>query len=251
MRLIISVLFILSVSFSCSDKSKKGLIPEKTFTSILSDAYLADGLLSMPAIRDHYSRKDSINNFIDIIKSYGYTYNQMEKTLNYYFVNDPKQLVRIYDKIDAKLSEIEFKVSIEQENALAAMTAKMKKNSRFSLPDPKLKEKPGFLYDIYPPGVFTLEFSVTIYPDDQSVNPSLIAWYSTSVGPDTCQKKYFPAIRYIRDGLPHVYTFKGRVEGDKKSVLKGLYLDFENNQKYGLLHAEIINLSFSYTGDMQ
>jgi hypothetical protein len=248
---IISVLFILYASFSCSNKGKMGLIPEKTFTSILSDVYLTDGLLSMSAIRDKYSRKDSINTYIDIIKNYGYTYDQMEKTLNYYFVNDPKQLVRIYDKIDEKLSEIEFKISTEQENALAAMTARMKKNSKFSLPDPELKEKPGFSYDIYPPGIFTLEFSVTIYPDDRSVNPSCIAWYSVSDGPDAGHAIYFPAIKYIRDGLPHVYTLRGRVEGNKKSVLKGLYFDYENNLEYGTLHAEIINLSFSYTGDLQ
>ncbi len=251
MGVIIPILFILSASSSCRDKSKEGLIPEKTFTSILSDAYLTDGLLSMSAIRDQYSRKDSINNYIDIVKSYGYTYDQMEKTLNYYFVHDPKQMVRIYDKIDAKLSEMEFKISTEQENALEAMTAKMKKNSQFSLPDPELKKKPGFSYDIYPPGIFTLEFSVTIYPDDRSVNPSCIAWYSVTDGPDAGHVKYFPAIRYIRDGLPHIYTLRGRVEGDKKSVLQGFYFNYENNQEFGTLHAEIINLSFSYTGDLQ
>jgi hypothetical protein len=242
---------ILLASYSCRDKSKEGLIPEKTFTSILSDSYLADGLLSMSDIMAKYSKKDSTSNYIDIIKSYGYSYEQMEKTLNYYFINDPKRLVRIYDKIDEKLSGIEFTVSTEQYNAIAENAKKLKKNSNFSLPDPEMKDKPEFSYDIYPPGIFTLEFSVTVYPDDQSVHPSFIAWYSTADGPDTGQKIYFPAIRYIKDGWPHIYTVRGRVEGNKKSILKGLYLDYENNPDFGRQHAEILNLSFSYIGDLQ
>jgi hypothetical protein len=242
---------ILLATYSCRDKSKEGLIPEKTFTSILSDSYLADGLLSMSDIRDKFSKKDSTSNYIDIIKSYGYSYDQMEKTLNYYFINDPKHLVSIYDKIDAKLSEIELKVSAEQENALAAITAKLKRQRHYSLSDPGVKEKLEFSYDIYPPGIFTLEFSVTVYPDDQSCHPSFIAWYSTAEGPDTGQKKYFPAIRYIKDGWPHIYTVKGKIEGNKKSILKGSYFDYENNPDFGRQHAEILNLSFSYIGDLK
>jgi hypothetical protein len=249
MGVMISFILILFVSFGCHDKSKQDLIPEKAFTSILADAYLADGLLSMSSIRDNFSKKDTTSCYIDIAKSYGYTYDQMEKTLNYYFTSDPKRLVRIYDKIDAKLSEILFKVSTEQENAILANARKLKKSGRYSLPDPELKNKPDFSYDIYPPGIFVLEFSVTVYPDDQSVNPEFIAWYSASDGPDAGKKNYFPAIRYVKDGLPHLYSLRGKVDGDKKSVLKGFYLEYENNQDNGKIHADILNLSFSYIGD--
>jgi hypothetical protein len=239
---------ILLASYSCGDKSKKGLIPEKTFTAILSDSYLADGLLSMSAIKIGYAKKDTTGSYIDIIESYGYTYETMEKTLNYYFINDPKRLVSIYDKIDEKLSQIELKITAEQQRILRILQAKSNQTVHFLLPDPGLKDKPGFSYDIYAEGTFTLQFSVTVYPDDQSVHPFFTAWYSAADGPDAGKKTYLQEIKYIKDGWPHIYTVRGKVEGLQKAVLRGYYLDYENNPGFGMQHAEIINLSFSYVG---
>ena len=240
---------ILLASYSCGDKSVKGLIPEKDFTAILSDSYLANGLLWMPAIKSKFLKKDSVSCYIDIIKSYGYTYEQMEKTLNYYFMNDPKLLIGIYDKISANLNAIELKITAEQKKEIFAIQEKTKKNFHFMLPDPTLKKKPGFSYEIYPPGMFTLEFSVTVFPDDQSYNPFFIAWYSAAEGPDAGKIKYFPEIRYIKDGQPHTYKVKGRIEGNKKSELEGFYFDYGNNPGFSRQHAEILNLDFSFSGD--
>jgi len=246
---VISIVFILSASYSCGDKSTRGLIPEKDFTAILSDSYLANGLISMPAIRNKFIKKDSTSNYVDIIMSYGYTYGQMEKTLNYYFMSDPKELVLIYDRISANLNALELKITAGQQKEILEIAEKTKKNFHFMLPDPELKRKPGFSYDIYPPGIFTLVFSVTVYPDDQSYHPFYIAWYSASEGPDAGKMKYFREIRYIKDGRPHTYTVKGRIEGDRKSTLEGFYFDYGNNPGFSRQHAEIMNLNFSFMGD--
>jgi hypothetical protein len=203
----------------------------------------------MPAIKNRFSKKDSVMCYIDIINSYGYTYEQMDKTLNYYFMNDPKLLVRIYDKISENLNVTELNVTAEQQKEISAIEEKAKKNFHFLLPDSTLKEKPGFSYEIYAPGMFTLEFSVTVYPDDQSYHPFFIAWYSASDGPDTGIIKYLQEIRYIKDGRPHTYKIKGRIEGKGKSKLEGFYFDYGNNPGFNWQHAEILNLNFSFTGD--
>jgi hypothetical protein len=247
--IIIAFLFILSASSGCGDKSAKGLIPEKDFTAILSDSYLANGLLSMPEIRNKFPKKDSTSNYADIIKSHGYTYEQMEKTLNYYFMDNPKQLVRIYDMISVNLNAIELKVTADQQKEIFKITEKTKKDFHFMLPDPELKRKPGFSFDIYPPGMFTHVFSVTVYPDDQSYHPSYIVWYSASEGPDAGKIKYLQEFRYIKDGWPHTFTVKGRIEGTGKSTLGGFYFDYGNNPGFSRQHAEIMNLNFSFMGD--
>jgi hypothetical protein len=237
---------ILLASYSCNDKSKKGLIPEKTFTAILSDSYLADGLLSMQQISNRYSNRDSTSNYIDIIESYGYTYEAMQRTLKYYFIRDPKRLIRIYDKIDEKLTQMELKVTTEQQKITVA-EAEFENKNHFMLPYLTPKEKPNFSYDINPPGTFTLEFSVTVYPDDQSGHPCFVGWYSTVQGPDSSKKNYLPMIRYIKDGWPHTYTVKGKIEGTSKSVLKGFYFDYDNNPDFMEQHAEIRYMSFSFS----
>ncbi|MGD0341274.1 MAG: DUF4296 domain-containing protein [Bacteroidales bacterium] len=246
---IIMFLLILSVSFACRDKSKVNLIPEKKFTQILYDSYLADGLLMMPSIRDKFSKKDTVSCYIDIIKSYGYSYEEMQRTLNYYFKNDPKKLVSIYDKIAENLNAEELKITTEIQKLTLESAEKARKGFHFLLPDPELKEKPGFSYDITGPGLFTLEFSVTVFPDDQSYHPFFSAWYSDADGPDAGKRKYFPEISYIKDGWPHTYMVKGRIEGNKRSVLKGFYFDYGNNPDFSRQHAEIMNLNFSFMCD--
>jgi hypothetical protein len=244
-------LLILPTFYSCGDKNSRGLIPEKDFTAILSDAYLADGLLLVPAIRDKFLLKDSVSCYVDIINSHGYTYEQMEKTLNYYFIYDAKEMVSIYDNISEKLNAKELNISAELQKEAFANEETTKKNFKFSLPDPEMKRKPGFSYDINPPGMFTLVFSVTVYPDDQSYHPSFISWYSTAEGPDAGKIKYLQEIRYIKDGWPHTYTVKGRIPWDKKTKLEGFFFNYENNPGFCWQHAEILNLNFLFTCDVR
>ena len=246
---VISIAFILSTFYSCGDKSARGLIPEKDFTAILSDAYLTDGLLTLPAIKNKFSMKDSVSCYVDIINSHGYTYEQMEKTLNYYFKNHAKELISIFDNISENLNAIELNISAGQQKEIFANDEKTKKDFHFSLPDPELKRKPGFSYDIFPPGIFTLVFSVTVYPDDQSYHPFFISWYSAAEGPDAGKIKYLQEIRYIKDGWPHTYTVKGRIAGDKKSKFGGFFFEYGNNPGFIWQHADILNLNFSFISD--
>jgi hypothetical protein len=246
---IIIFILILLASSGCDDKSRRGLIPDNKLEAILSDSYLSDGLFSMPSIRNQFSKRDTTSTYVDIINSYGYSYEEMEKTLNYYFINDPKRLVRIYDRIAAKLNEEELMITAAQQKEADILAEKTKKRFHFYLPDPELKEKPYFSYELYPPGVFTLKFSVTLYPDDQAYHPRFIAWYSVADGADSVRRTYFPEIRYLSDGWPHTYIVKGRIEGDKKSILQGLYYEYDNNPGIFSRHAEIVNLNFSFLGD--
>ncbi len=96
---LLAALFLILVSGSCHNKIKtnaehKNLIPENEFISILTDAYITDGLLSLPEIRSKFSSRDSVSNYIDIIEDHGYTYEAFNSTVKYYFIMKPKKLMQ-------------------------------------------------------------------------------------------------------------------------------------------------------------
>jgi hypothetical protein len=251
-RILLSVTAIAIMSVSCrnnKDKSEhSSLIPEKTFISILTDVYLADGLLSLPEIRSMFSKRDSISNYIDIIESYGYSYETMNSTIDYYFVNKPKKLIRMYDQVIKNLSEIQSGI---QNKILSEMGPRPVKNmgiKAYYLPDTSLKEPPGFKYTIGTPGTYTLTFTVTIYPDDQSFNPSLTSWFCNVDSAETGKRIYLPPIKYIKDGCRHTFTIKGKAPSIGIVIFKGLFYDYENNPDEWDKHARIENISFLFTG---
>ena len=136
-RIILIVLAVLIIAPGCRHGNKsggKGLIPEKDFIAILKDSYLADGILSLPQMRDLYLVKDSVSNYIDIIKNHGYTYEEMNNTIRYYFMNKPKQMIKIYDMIQEKFTEIESQVIKKQEETILTEAEKEQKYSPFPAP---------------------------------------------------------------------------------------------------------------------
>ena len=101
---------ILLLTFSCGDNHKPDkslLIPEDALVNILTDTYLTDGLMDLPSVRKMYYYRDSTANYDDILRQYGYSMNQMDSTLRYYFLYKPKKMEKIYDRVTGKLLEME------------------------------------------------------------------------------------------------------------------------------------------------
>jgi hypothetical protein len=249
----LSVLFVFLTAVSCVPRKDKieqaNLIPEKTFVSILTDVYIANGLLTLPEVRYTFIKRDSVSNFVDIIKSYGYSYEAMNSTMNYYFISKPKKLIRIYDQIIRRMSEMESGYQNELTRIQKEASRASANYSIFSLPDPVGKKLPEFSRDIDPPGIFTLSFSITLYPDDQSFKPHFTAWFCDADSIETGKKRWFTPFEYIKDGYLHMITYTGRIEEDRKMVLKVILYDYENNIMEWDKHARIEVLFFNFFAD--
>lgn len=242
--------FIFMVTLpSCTTKKVENTIPEKDFVSILTDSYLADGLLTVPSIREKFSKRDSVTNYMDIVKSHGYTWEQMQNTLDAYFTGNPKKLSKIYDQILSTLSQMESQASVAQQIKLNADAEKQKTKFHFILPDSAVHDMPSFSYNINGPGTFTLLYSVTLYPTDQSLDPCFMAWIMPSEkGKTEIKVTSLPSVRYIRDGKPHEYSVKGKVDFTGPAVFYGYYLTRRNNPAWTDLYADIHNLNFNFIG---
>jgi hypothetical protein len=250
-RYILPVLIAFSVlAFSCSGRKNKAehkdIIPEKDLISILTDVHMADGLLTLPRINYLFSSGDTLSSYIDIIEKYGYTKDQMDRTMRFYFIKRPKKLVKIYDKVLGGISELESRVSSE----LPAFYGNREVNvwpgkSFYSIPDPRGRDTAWFDFPVDFVGIYNLKFTLTIYLDDQSVDPHNGVYFLHSDSTGNEKRIYFPEVHYLKDGKPHNYSILLKQDLSTPLRLRGWFVDQENQAPFIERHITVDNIALS------
>ena len=246
-----SIILILIISglatISCSSRKHKldrrNLIPEDELVSVLTDTYLTDGLLSIPKIQRTIHALDSVSTYYHVIEKHGYSKEVMDKTLKYYFIKNPKKLIKIYDKVLGILSEMESRIKKN-----IAMTAEHTRNlwpglPFYSFPDPSASDSTKFGITIREKGIYELTFTVILSPDDQSANPGITAYSCHPDSIETGKRAYINPLHYVKDGLPHSYSILFTVPEAKSLYIGGCLYDFENNPGDWEKHIIIRNIS--------
>jgi hypothetical protein len=247
------LLLILSAAVitaaSCTGRKNKAehkdLIPEKDLIGILTDVHLADGLLAVPEITYVYSRGDSLSAYIDIIENHGYTKPQMDRTMRFYFVRKPKKLIRIYDKVLGGLSEMESRIDRELPGVYSGGANIWPGKQQYYYPSPDSEDLLRFDFPIAHYRRYHIKFTITLYPDDQSVNPQLglFVSHTDSTGIET--RTYFSTLPFVRDGKPH--TYKASLINDLQPPvkLKGWFIDREGQDPFMEVHCRIEDIILS------
>ena len=226
---------------------KKNLIPEKELVSILTDIHIADGLLNLPRIDSWVFSLDSISTYYQVIEKHGYSKETMDKTMKYYFINNPRKLNKIYDQVLGILSEMESKFAKEAIVEQGRLNNLWRGKDLYSFPDPSGNDSTMFDVTLYRTGIYTFKFSATLFPDDQSINPRLTAYISSADSIETGRRHYIKTIEYIKDGHPHTYTLTIPVTEKKILHMRG-WLYYFDNLPYGPeKHVKIDNISFIYS----
>jgi hypothetical protein len=210
LNLTIKIVTIVCISMlagiSCSSRKnkidRKDLIPARELTGIITDMYITDGLMTMPKIHDWYQPKDSLAAYRDVVEKHGYTMDAMTKTLKYYFVKKPKQLVKIYDQALANLTEMEARLEQETNRIQEKESNVWNGKSAYSGPD-----STRFDLNIKTEGTFLLSFTATVFPCDESSYPSPVAYTCHPDSAANGRRHYIRTLEYIKDGRPHQYFY--------------------------------------------
>ncbi len=250
---LILILFVLSAG-SCSTRKNRldhtQIIPENDLISILTEVYITDGLLNIPNVHHMFVSLDSISTYFQIFEKHGYSKETMNNTIKYYFVKNPKKLIAIYDQVLGRLSEMES--NLEREAALENANSRnlWKKSSSYLFPDNTIADSVHFNIKIRKKGSYTLMFTATFYPDDQTLNPGITLY---SCHPDSLssgKRNYIKSINYIKDGQPHNYTMILIVPKKKPLNFGGNLFDYDNNVAEDEKHATFENILILNTSDV-
>ncbi|MBG0857943.1 MAG: DUF4296 domain-containing protein [Bacteroidales bacterium] len=251
LKIILSGIISLFLTLSCADRGDKpdrtDLIPDKALISILSDVYVADGLLTLPKIRSKFGQRDSVSNYTDIIEKHGYSKEAMDKTMKYYFLRKPRKLISIYDQVLERLSKLEAHYSEVLDNSQLPFENLWTGNPVYHLPDPAGNDSVSFELKLDKPAVYKLTFTVTVFPSDLSYKPCFTAYLCNPDSTETGTRIYLAPIHYIKDGQPHTYTVTRETKINSVFCMKGRLYDYANYPDSPGKHVRIENISFTYT----
>lgn len=223
---IFNILLLAILAVACTGRKEKaersGLIPEEDFVTLLTEIHIADGLLIIPKIRNLYEQSDSIRNYTEIIQSHGYTMEAMDKTIRYYFIKKPKKLIKIYDEVLVRLSDLE---AFYEKDAGVESNLWMGDSLYYF---PSANDSLIFDHKFESFGYYTLNFTLTLYPDDQSVNPRFVTYFCHPDSIETGKRDYYTSLPFMKDGRPHNYSFFRKPVSPDYTYLRGFFIDSGN-----------------------
>lgn len=204
--LLLGLLLILQACAGRKSKTeRKDLIPENDLISVLTDVYIADGLLSLPKINRLYAGIDSITAYKEVIERHGLTQVQIDRTIRFYFIKKPKEFIRIYDKVLGRLSEMQSRIDKEFPVQRLDQLNLWQGRSFYLLPDVSGNQKHFVDFKMQASGYYCLKYTLTIYPDNPIVSPRLDMYIYNADSTGGSKKLYFPSVAYLKDGRPHSY----------------------------------------------
>jgi hypothetical protein len=242
-------LFAFLAVTACSPESsqKPGrdmIIPDDELVAVLTDTYLAGGILDVPGVRMEWGQRDSIKNYTDVIESHGFTHEQMEATLQYYFTSKPKKLAKIYDRVTGNLLELEVMVQSQDLSAPADNSENLWTGKyNYSLPEDFAKDPVWFDIPLDMPGTYVLKADIQVYSDDKSIDPRVTVFFSSTDSLGAEIRDFWDEVKLTKDGKINNVEIRKKLESHEMVHIKGWLLNHTSQQGFWEKHARIMNVS--------
>lgn len=193
-------------------------IPEKILVEILYDMHLTDAMLTTDGLND----VDSMKIYEPIAAKYGYRFDDINRTLMHYALQNNK-LPEIYGKVKTK---------IENEQSIYRPQARIEKLSQNLYPGvdsltiaSPIRSKRPFDLTLDEQGVYDISASYRFFADDSTKNPRISVWLESTTR-DTVQHQ---EITLEKDTLVQEYSFRIIFKDPKYNRLKGFWLNFDED----------------------
>lgn len=207
----------------------------------MTDLYLADGLLGNPTVRIFFNANDSIENYIDVINKHGYSKEQMDKSIKYYFLDNPKKMQKIYDQVLANLSKIqsELETALPEPRKVNLWNRKEK----LSVPEEGIHDLLYFSIPVKDTGLYEISFTALIYNDDISINPraSLFFWHASDSIDGV--RNMWDDIALVRDGTRHDYSLSRKLSDTTFTHICGWLFQCDTQSGLWVKHGEFSEIS--------
>lgn len=241
------LLIILILMPSCRDKAKPDkdmLIPEAVLINILTDTYIADGLMDVSPAREMYRYRDTISNYRDILSQYGYTRPQMDSTLKYYFLYKPKKLEKIYDQVTGKLLEMEATITSDVSSEKADSTKSLWNGKvSYAFPEDNELDSIPFSIPVSGPGLYMFKALYLLFPDDECIDPKIVLYYSCIKDDGSEFRINWEPYKIKKDGRSNQVTLTKELDFSGRVTLNGCLLSQSNKSVDRKRHARIMDIS--------
>ena len=222
---------------------RKMRIPDDKLTAIITDAYLTAGMMDLVPFRDTWAQRDSIANYIDIITSHGYTYEQFDATMTYYFTSKPKKLSKIYDRVTGNLLALEAVVMTENMPVKTDEENLWPGKPSYSFPEEFARDPLWFDIPADRPGEYVLYADIRVFEDDGSQNPRVTVYFSYADSTGTEKRDYWDEVFLNKDGQFHNLVMRHTLDSIPDARVRGWLMNHDNQRGNWEKHARVANVS--------
>jgi hypothetical protein len=241
-------LIVLVLMFSACRKVEKPdvIIRQEVMTEILTDLYLADGLLNNAEIRRKFLHNDSTENYMRVIEKHGFTMADFDANIEYYLKTEPKMYEEIYDVILATLSEMEAQNIEATGNTDPSRTNLWKGKSSFRMPDDGTANPVEFSFRSKGSGKYTISARLNLFEDDQSVDPKATIYFWFNDGSEEGYMDFWESEVYTKQQGSQTIKFEKVLIDPRITHVKGRLIDFTQQQGHWEMHSSISGIKASY-----
>lgn len=249
-RFYIILLPVILVTFSCKNEGRvpkpENYVNPDQMAEILTNLYMADGLLNNPQVRKRFEYKDSTQNYIDIIESYGYNKDEFDASVSYLFLTNPQKLEAVYERVLANLSKIEADNLKDKEITAAINRDYYNGRSSISLPDFGITDRINLDVPIDKPGEYIVRVRILIYEDDQSINPfiNLNYWYDD--GTENGHSEPWDTIWLNKTGRSELITLSKIMADSSATHIRGPLFNHTDQSGHWEKHAQYSNFNITH-----
>jgi len=241
-------LIVIIFFISCRSKI---IIPKRDMVSLLVKIQLLDASIQSSKFRHkNNGSKDTLDYYSKTIESFGYTESQFDSSLKFYSKSS-KELDAIYDEVIIELSKIEMKViaeNKEKEDSIALDTLKnlWPLKPQWDVPAEGATNPVAFEIPVVGEGIYTISADIVIYPDDESVNPTLTASFFFDDKSKKGNISEYTTKKINKDGVQRNYKIIIELKNALVTHLKGFILDHHNSNTEFKKHASASNITITY-----
>ncbi len=249
--LLILTLIMLSAA-GCGNAGKpdrKMRIPENKLVEILTDTYITSGILEIYAMSSSWGRRDSILNYIDVIEKHGFTYDQFDVTMRYYFTGRAGRLARIYDKVIGNLVKMEALNTADKAPEEVTENLWPGKQS-YSLPEDFTNDPIWFDIPVKEPGRYRLQADFLLYKDDRSINPRVTLFFSHTGSDGEEVRDYWEEVTLKKDDRVNKVTIAHELDSANGTRLQGWLFNHDSQSGLWEKHALISAISLTLEKNM-
>ena len=223
-----SFLFLLFL-VSCGN-SKKYIIPERKFVSVLVDLHLAEaiGIESRRNLDITYV-VDSASLYGSVFQKHRVTKAMFDSTL-FYYSQRPEKFQKLYNAVTANLKHMEQDLEEEiRQKELAETEVLFKTDSVYLFP--QLGADRIYIdVPIKGAGIYTVSATIKMLPDDGSLDPRMSVYFYRDDSTADGQKINFQEVRYAtRTGEEKTYRAARRILTSEFTHLRGYIANYSNN----------------------
>jgi hypothetical protein len=245
----LAVTMLLATSCGSSGDGKPGRkmrIPDNELVAILTDTYLTASMLDLYSMKDTWSQRDSILNYIDVIESHGFTREQFEATMRYYFTGKPRKLSKIYDRVTGNLLELETQIITESKSLENMENNLWPGKPSYSFPEEFLTDPLWFDIPLEKPGEYILTADIRIFEDDKSLNPRVTVYFSYPDSSGEEKRDYWEEVRLEKNGQFRKIQIRHSIDSIPGIRVRGWVMNHDNQPGRWEKHARIANIRIAH-----